>query len=466
MSFRNLLLGGSLILLAACQAETFTSPGPTGLEVLHGPPALVSLGTELDTLLTVRVVDAEGRPQVGVPVRWRVVAGDGEVIPADSLSGVDGIALARWKFRYIPGVQQVQVQAAAQDPVTFRTEARGFRAVQVTAGYTHACALDADGAPWCWNADSIERGAPGRYNDIRPTLVSGGLHFAELHAGDDFTCGRTAAGAVWCWGYAYGEAFGPGITLPQGTPFQLSGLPPLRLLRTGARHGCGIAATDSTTWCWGENRGQQAGAGPVSLPPTQVVTPLRFVDLALGTQHSCGLTATQEVYCWGLGSELGDSGVTRSAPTTPVAGGHSFLEIQSGDANTCGRTTSGEVWCWGWSVEVGERPTPVREALGSVTSLAVAADYIAGTTLGGGVRFATFFGHEYTLPTEMHSLGWSQISGRGSYCMISRSGDVYCSGSIVDQISCSSISPYGCAPAGPIPLPAGGRVYGYPPFGD
>ena len=464
MDTRTFSLAAAALLLAGCQAEAFTPLGPTGLEVVHGPPPVVSLGTELDTLLQVRVVDAEGHPRGGVAVTWRLIAGDGEVIPGSDSTGADGMATARWKFGMIPGPKQVQVQIPDADPLTLSTEAHGFQAVQVTAGYTHGCALDAAGSAWCWNADSVVRGAPGQYNDIRPTPVDGGHLFVEISAGDSYTCARTASGAAWCWGHSYGGVFGPTLTGDQPLPVQIPGLPPLKLLRSGLYHTCGIA-TDSTAWCWGDNAHGQSGAGPTTVGATQIATSLKFTGLAVGGAMTCGLTSAGEAYCWGDGAELGDSGASRNAPTTPVSGGHTFAEIEAGDENACGRTIDGEVWCWGMAeTNSGNRPVPVRLDLPSATSLAMAANYIGVTTLGGGTRFAPFSG--YALPTEIQDLGVAQLAGRGSYCLISRSGDVYCSGSIVDQVSCSSVSPYGCAPTGPIPLPAGGRVYGYPPFGD
>lgn len=462
---RAIAIAAASLWLAACQAETFTSPGPAGIEVVHGPPALVSLGTELDTLLQVRIVDAEGHPRGNVPVTWRITVGDGEILPTSDRSAPDGLASARWKFGMIPGPKQVQVVAAELDPVTLSTEARGFRAVQVTAGYTHACALDDAGAAWCWNADSVVRGAPGAYNNIRPTPVQGGHQFVSISAGDSFTCGLTASGEVWCWGHAYGGAFGPSLLADQAVPVRIPGLPSLRVLRAGEVHACGIATADSTTWCWGNNGQGQSGAGAGIVGATAITTSLRFTDLAVGSVMSCGLTGGGTAYCWGSSAALGDSGSSRTAPTTPVAGGHIFVEIQAGDNNACGRTARGEVWCWGSNTGIDvDHPTPAPIDLPPATSLAVAFDYLGVTMLGGRVKFVTF--GDYGLPDALQDLGVAQLAGRGSFCLIARAGDVYCSGSIVDQVSCSSVSPFGCAPIGPIPLPAGGRVYGYPPFGD
>ncbi|HET7041330.1 MAG TPA: hypothetical protein VFI13_04910, partial [Gemmatimonadales bacterium] len=107
---------------------------------------------------------------------------------------------------------------------------------------------------------------------------------------------------------------------------------------------------------------------------------------------------------------------------------------------------------------------PVQLDLPPATSLAVGFDFVGITTLGGGARFVQ--NSVYELPVPLRDLGVAQLAGRGSYCLISRTGEVYCSGSIVDQGSCSAVAPEGCADPGPIPLPTGGRVYGYPPFGD
>ncbi len=466
MSIRGCL---SVIFLASvlgCQAETFTSSGPTGLEVLHGPPPLVSLGTELDTLLLVRVVDEAGNPISGVAVNWQIIDGDGEIIPGDSSSGVDGLASARWKFGMIPGPKRARVNIAGLDPVTFSTEAQGFRAVQVTAGWSHGCGLDADQVPWCWGGDSLDLGelSAGGYT-LRPTMVSGNHHFSQIRAGSSFTCGLTSAGAVWCWGYNWGNAFTMTPIIGSATPLQIGGLPALTSIRAGDTHVCGIAV-DSTTWCWGSDVYGQAGGSASSVPATQVGTGLVFIDLALGIHHSCGLTAVGTAYCWGdnQSGQLGDSGVARNAPTTAVVGGHQFVQIAAGEESTCGLTLAREVWCWGANIQTGagKESVPHLIDLPPANSLSVGYNYIAITSIGGQVYFAPLTLVTDLLPSSIQDQGVSQFEGRASYCMVGRSGDVYCSGDVVDQVNCSSLPPWGCAATGPIPMPTGGKLYGNP----
>ncbi|MEO6068169.1 MAG: hypothetical protein ABJB33_08860 [Gemmatimonadota bacterium] len=451
-----------------CTAETFTSPGPTGVEVLHGPPAIVSLATELDSLLLIRVVDDEGRPSAGARVTWQVIDGDGILVPSDSVSGPDGLASARWKFNLIPGLQRAQVAVAGGDPVTFVTEARAFRAIQVTAGYSHGCGIDAEAVTWCWGGDSTRLGnaAAGSYT-LRPTRVSGGHTFAEVQAGESVSCGRTPTGEVWCWGWNWSGGLGQGSTTLANSalPLRVSGLPALTAIVLGDAHGCGLGV-DSTAWCWGKNGNGESGTAGVGGTAGQVVTPLRFVALALGGNQSCGLTGLGTAYCWGWGQNglLGDSGSSRNAPTGPVLGGHQFVQISAGYDITCGRDAAGAAWCWGYSrghegLPPGPHPTPIRLPFPvSVSGITIGDDYTAGIGIGGQVMFHSFRGENSLLPEALRSIPMRQIAGRYSFCLIGATGDVYCSGEIVDQVNCSSLPPTGCSETGAIPRPTGGRV--------
>jgi alpha-tubulin suppressor-like RCC1 family protein len=89
----------------------------------------------------------------------------------------------------------------------------------VATGQFHACALDPQGAAWCWGSDS--QGQLGRGNGVSggisrsPVRVSGGLTFFKLAAGGTHTCGLTTNYRVFCWGDNY---FGQLGTLNQDPP--------------------------------------------------------------------------------------------------------------------------------------------------------------------------------------------------------------------------------------------------------
>ena len=99
---------------------------------------------------------------------------------------------------------------------------------------------------------------------------------------------------------------------------------------------CALTA-EGAAYCWGENERGHLGAAttavcgdsgtntvirPCSTTPLAVNTALRFTSLALGWDHTCGLTADGEAYCWGSNSSgqlgTGDT-VARAAPARVVA---------------------------------------------------------------------------------------------------------------------------------------------------
>ena len=74
---------------------------------------------------------------------------------------------------------------------------------KVSAGYRHSCALDQDGAAWCWgNGETGELG-DGQLEDSdepSPVTMPDGRTFAAIGAGDSFTCALDQNGVAYCWG--------------------------------------------------------------------------------------------------------------------------------------------------------------------------------------------------------------------------------------------------------------------------
>ncbi len=64
------------------------------------------------------------------------------------------------------------------------------------------CALDVDGAAWCWGNNF--RGTLGigtiYGGSWAPVSVTGGLRFVALSSGSLHTCGITTDQSVYCWG--------------------------------------------------------------------------------------------------------------------------------------------------------------------------------------------------------------------------------------------------------------------------
>ena len=234
----------------------------------------------------------------------------------------------------------------------------GVTFTQVTAGELHTCALDTDGTAWCWGDDDFEQlGTEAVQDASTPIQVEApaDVIFTSIEAGYFYNCAIDNQGAVWCWGSnAFGQ-LGNGATdetrptpieveMPNGVEFvQLS---------LGWSHTCAID-TEGAVWCWGMNEHGQLGVEPTDpIPvPTKIETDLTFTQIELGASHSCGLDSSGTARCWGWNAlgPLGDGTTeSRSTPTEVVTpAGVTFSYISGGENHSCAVDTSEAAWCWG-----------------------------------------------------------------------------------------------------------------------
>jgi hypothetical protein len=102
------LLAGLALAAAACGPAIVGGDGPPS--VLRATSAARQTGLTGQLVAsqpTVKVTDADGTPMKGVTVEFTVTAGGGEVSPASTVSGADGIATATWRLGEA-GLQQVR----------------------------------------------------------------------------------------------------------------------------------------------------------------------------------------------------------------------------------------------------------------------------------------------------------------------------------------------------------------------
>lgn len=213
---------------------------------------------------------------------------------------------------------------------------------ELSAGTLHACGL-ASGDVWCWGSNRgrpIGNGVQPNALVLEPHQVS--LPFAahSIAAGSGFTCTLDGAGRAWCWGrneagqLGSGSASeGSGDAQPVGAPAGLTALIASSTNRVQA-HACALTA-DGQAWCWGADGAGQLGRAAddqceyngapfaCSPQPAPVDTDLRFQQVAVGFDHTCGQTPDGAVYCWGSDQEQqlgGTVGGTSIAPVRIVLG--------------------------------------------------------------------------------------------------------------------------------------------------
>lgn len=236
--------------------------------------------------------------------------------------------------------------------------------VEVSAGGSHACALTAAGAAFCWGSNNFGQlgvgfgGGGCGFHDCseRPVAVSGGVRFVQLAAASGHTCGLTAAGIAYCWGADGDGQLGDGGGVNSGSEPRMvaGGL-------TFSSIAAGVSVTCATTpagagYCWGNNDRGQIGDGTSGwrnyrYAPAAIDPALRFASIGTGGWHSCGMTTNGTALCWGDGFLLGSGDEAYNAlpspSPVPVAGGYQFSSLSVGRGGTCGITVQPRTMCWG-----------------------------------------------------------------------------------------------------------------------
>ena len=216
-------------------------------------------------------------------------------------------------------------------------------------------------------------------------------------------------------------------------------------------HTCGLTA-EGMAYCWGTDSNGVLGNGAATtidqLSPSPVDTASlpagdRFVSLAIGTAHTCGLTAQGLAYCWGVdahgrlgnGAALTASQESPSAvDTTPLAAGDRFVSLVAGNAHTCGLTAQGQTYCWGrdnsyqlgnGAVLIADQASPSLVDISGLASgdrfvsLEAGNDHTCGVTAQGqaycwGSDFSGQLGNGSVLTTNQASPSLLETSGLSS----------------------------------------------------
>src|SRR2546425_9701337 len=90
--------------------------------------------------------------------------------------------------------------------LTLTEIAGALRFVEVSAGFSHSCAVTPGDAAYCWGSNANGGFGDGTTAERNaPTVVVGDVHLLHVSAGDQHTCGVTTDHAVYCWG---GNIFG------------------------------------------------------------------------------------------------------------------------------------------------------------------------------------------------------------------------------------------------------------------
>lgn len=313
MQVRQVVLLLSAALCAACDSSGSTGPG--GAVQLKESTSLAA-GERFTCALT----------NTGAPYCW-----------GDNLSGEHGDSSLQESLAPVP-------------------TAGGHHFVSLAAGNLSVCAITSDGAPWCWGEDPAQPGVRLGYA-YYPAAVTSPAHLVSIAVGRKFACGLDAGGSAYCWGENGRGQLGAGDTLPRAQAVRVTGGLTFRSIAVGFWHACALTAAGAV-YCWGDNTYGELGTGDStsSMAPRAVATNLRFTSLAGGSIHQCAIATTGQTYCWGanFSGQLGDGTTTLRRQPTAVLTSQSFTTIRASRVNsifahTCGVTATGDVYCWGFN---------------------------------------------------------------------------------------------------------------------
>jgi hypothetical protein len=262
----------------------------------------------------------------------------------------------------------------ACDTVPAGAVAHGAGARRVTsaisAGNSHSCALLANGSAKCWGDNAWGQLGNGTTTDASTSVVVSGFstrtRAVAISAGGGHSCALLANRTVNCWGENEFGQLGNGTTTNASTPVAVRGLTTAVAISAGGAHSCALLA-NGTVKCWGGNYFGELGNGTTTNASTPVVVSglTTAVAITAGLYHSCASLANGTAKCWGdnASGQLGNGTSTgpetctdvhhdtHPCSTTPVvvSGLTTAVAISAGAAHSCGLLANGTANCWGYS---------------------------------------------------------------------------------------------------------------------
>jgi alpha-tubulin suppressor-like RCC1 family protein len=280
-------------------------------------------------------------------------------------------------------------------PVSVAGALAGKTVIAMDAGTGHSVALTSDGSVVAWGLNSSGQLGDGTFTSrllpqaIDRTGALSGKTITAIAAGREFTLALTSDGQLFAWGDNSRNQLGDGTATNRPSPVsvRMDGTGPITTIDAGYFHSGAITATGSVMM-WGDNSFGQLGDGstfprtlPVPLNTSGNLAGKRITSLALGRNHSLGLTSEGRVFGWGLNDygTLGDGTTTLRTSPAPVRTDGALLgrfvtSIYAGGESSMAVSDGSEI-------EVDHMGIPLQSGSGMI-------DF--GTTLTGASLTRTF----------------------------------------------------------------------------
>ena len=245
--------------------------------------------------------------------------------------------------------------------------------VDINNDYAHTCALDSEGALYCWGRNiEGQLGNGTNFDSAVPVALStsgplAGMKIIEIVAGYLHSCALTSGSQVYCWGWNGNGQFGNGTYTDSNVPvpIDMSGVldgKTLVKMTSAYRHVC-VLDSDGLAYCWGANYDGELGDGtyvtnpfPVAVDTSGVLNGKKLIEISLADYHTCALDDQGKAYCWGDNGtgDLGDGTTVPNSPlpvevnTSGALNNKILTQLSSGWQHTCAVDVEGYIYCWGY----------------------------------------------------------------------------------------------------------------------
>ena len=301
-------------------------------------------------------------PQITNPMpgNEKAVALDASRYIACALLGNGSVAC--WGFAFSYGALG-SVNTVGSTPTTTPTLTdslgAGRYAIEVSTANQGACVILDNGSVSCWGyglyggvGDGQE--STNRFSPTPTASLPNGNKAVALTSGDSHHCALLEDGTVACWGLNTDGQLGDNSTTDRDTPTLTIPLgAPAIAIESDHAFTCALL-NNGSVMCWGANAYGQIGSvssGGDLLKPTHVANmPGTTVSVSTGVDHSCTLLSNNSVNCLGRNNaNQHGNGTTggSSAYTSPFALNQTKLMLDGGGDATCALIDNGSMYCWG-----------------------------------------------------------------------------------------------------------------------
>ena len=243
----------------------------------------------------------------------------------------------------------------------------GVKFTDIKAGYNHSLALTDTGEIYLWGRNNVGQlglgysGTDTNKNSPQHVTKPEGVNkFTKISGGYAHSLALTDAGVLYSWGNNYYGQLGletSGSETNEDTPQKVK-VNGVKFTGIAGSEYYSLALTDTgEIYSWGNNDYGQLGLGtiePYKLTPQKVTKPSgvsKFINIAVGKNHSLALTDTGDIYSWGKNGYgqlgLASTESLKKDPQKVTMSGVKFTGITGGDVHSLALTDKGEIYSWG-----------------------------------------------------------------------------------------------------------------------